>query len=1435
MAVPSHHSDSDAPDAGRARIFWHPTADRSLAIHLPLRLPDRPKYVSSIRRHGGKVADRFAKADIVVIDTETASMSDQARELFRSVHNLPTPLPCVGPNWVTDSVKASLVQNTSNPAYSPITQLDEMEQRIKRQREAQELSDRRMAQLMRTEASKNPSLGVMYQPVNRPGKQPYTVVDRYNALEELMITPHAFGGRKIAEVLTAKHGRHTPGSWVSWLRDNMARGVNLMAKLDEYKQTGVNPIKLPARLKIGENQYVGEAFNIPEGEPSTSGAAASPSSRKVAPRAQHDDADGFEGEDEDDPIVSSSGAPAGGTARRVQPPTHPPTNRSVLGYRPHGIVDRVDEMVEERRAAVQEEAMRRAAGVREESRPVDGWPDGVGASTATKISQELKDHLIDLLMDDIETIIDGFYNEAPVLAKHKHLRFIKHLSVKGEPPTGMDDQKKLLEVCTYVHEQEEGSMRTAEKLEPDASEERQKLLAEHIAKNLWAYMEAALVRLVLGEYADGENEDEPAVGGEQEDGIIVGGEQNGIGDLAAVPTAETSVVSLPAGAIPAEVQGMLDDALAAFEQDMSDDEDEEAAEEQDEIVSDNEAEAVQGEEDDSADVEAALGADADQRAQHHSAKAAMKERMEEGESLQEQGYDRASPSEEVQSHVQQREKRSSGGAGVAKTVPGSRTLAVESTPPPQASSHRETQHTRRSSQQQRQEQQQPQREASPPPIHSPPPIDEPPADFPIDDEQRQEQEAVAAAAAVPPIEPQAQPTQPSPRRSQTEVTMSKAQLSHAFMKKKFGDKVTLKELKDEAAAREQEEQEEANEEPSASASASASASRSNVVGVPPSRPVASTPPPRKRTKTPNAMDGSMGGGAEMPALPAVAAPASTKRNTPHAQAARTSAANAAAAGTPRIPSHQNIAFHDFSRDEDDHLVDPLENGDQAPPEDDDFEAQALARAEEEDERQARLVERHREKERQRGYDLGEEGEEEERYEEEEDEMQEIEARQAIRRRPHSGTSRLPTGPAPAHDLGGAMAMRRTPRGQSHLPPSARHPSREGSTNIIVPSSSRQAGRTGSGSGGGATGMRRVSSGGSRSGHEALPVSVQRRASASRSAYGDELQRSAGRERSYPPSHLGAVGGDTSRSRTGIDRDRDRDRSSRSSRPPHRPDASTSTSHNPNTTSVDLQLAKARYTTSLLLLAKDFGFAHTHQLQPFLAPFAGELKRARAKLERHFVGLASEYGVDRMTVVDFVREAGGNLREAERFLGVLERSVVRRKGGGVGLGVGEGASESSGEGEEVVGGSVLAPLMERGSGWEDEEGQEAEDEEDDLYEQPAPPQRRRSAGGVSRTSLPSATARASASSSSSRLAAASAAAPLKRPRTSLARDERDVYDDEEEDDEDEYDTRPQRQQPRVPQQQQQQQQQRQAQRLGRGGSRPTRGGDGVASTSRRRLA
>lgn len=156
-------------ESGRPNIFWRSDVGRPLSIHLPLKLPDRANLSTAVRRHGGALDDRFAKSDIVVIDTDTAATSAQSRELFRAARALPQPLPCVAASWITDSVRVGIAQNVRNPAYDPVHLLDVLEQKEARKKRAQELHDQRLAALMRKEVARDAGMAKVHSASRLPG------------------------------------------------------------------------------------------------------------------------------------------------------------------------------------------------------------------------------------------------------------------------------------------------------------------------------------------------------------------------------------------------------------------------------------------------------------------------------------------------------------------------------------------------------------------------------------------------------------------------------------------------------------------------------------------------------------------------------------------------------------------------------------------------------------------------------------------------------------------------------------------------------------------------------------------------------------------------------------------------------------------------------------------------------------------------------------------------------------------------------------------------------------------------------------------------------------------------------------------------------------------------------------------------------------------
>lgn len=221
---------------------------------------------------------------------------------------------------------------------------------------------------------------------------PYTVLDHYNIVEQLAITRSTWAGRNVSDELVAKYGRHTRDSYQTYLRDNLEKGAKLRYAVEEYKRTGVNPIKVAARLQI--------AGATPVAQPTRVAAVAA---------ARDDDGD-FEDEegdgntqqaDEDDPIVESSGERSAATGRQAAPTPSasnakldrlgPPPPRNMLrGFRPHGVVDNLQEQLEKEREEYERQQRQindPESTQREESRPVDGWPGEEAEPSGTQAQE----------------------------------------------------------------------------------------------------------------------------------------------------------------------------------------------------------------------------------------------------------------------------------------------------------------------------------------------------------------------------------------------------------------------------------------------------------------------------------------------------------------------------------------------------------------------------------------------------------------------------------------------------------------------------------------------------------------------------------------------------------------------------------------------------------------------------------------------------------------------------------------------------------------------------------------------------------------------------------------------------------------------------------------------------------------------------------------
>lgn len=219
----------------------------------------------------------------------------------------------------------------------------------------------------------------------------YNTLDQHNIVEHLAVTKQRWAGSKVSEELVAKYGRHTRYSYQSYLRDNLEKGALLRLRAEEYMRTGENPIKITPRLRMvgGSGHHVGDShFNAP------------PSRQTMATR-DHNGQDGggfeedMEGDEEEDPILNSSGEPSGRTHRpegdmRSDPSasngrmnhlgTFAPRG-NLRGYRPHGTITHLDEEMQRRREEAEQELQAEEAArlaevrEREESRPADASED----------------------------------------------------------------------------------------------------------------------------------------------------------------------------------------------------------------------------------------------------------------------------------------------------------------------------------------------------------------------------------------------------------------------------------------------------------------------------------------------------------------------------------------------------------------------------------------------------------------------------------------------------------------------------------------------------------------------------------------------------------------------------------------------------------------------------------------------------------------------------------------------------------------------------------------------------------------------------------------------------------------------------------------------------------------------------------------------------
>ncbi|CAO1629013.1 unnamed protein product [Parajaminaea phylloscopi] len=372
-------------DPGRPKqIFRRNQAP--ILIHLPMTIGRRAELRSLIRRHGGDTTERVAKAHINIIDTEKAEAAASARESFRAAAILPTPVTSVGPNWITDSVKMGVWQNTRNPAYDPIAQIDDAARREKKRTEQHTAHVRRQAHMNAKEATVDPTLDLPHQRLRGAprGKVFYTVQDAHNILEHIMHTKQTLGGLKLGEELAAKYPSHSAHSYQSWLRDNLEKGYCLRAKMQQYRETNVNPIKIPARLKVDHERYIGEDLDPAQRRPTPASRPSPPPQghRRADDGATEEDIDDHT--DDEDPIITSSAR-----SRRDEPQpsrASPRPQPTLRGYQPHGIIDAFNEDYEERRQAHQRRSQRGQIEAREESRPVDGWPEEDTVAVSQPIS-----------------------------------------------------------------------------------------------------------------------------------------------------------------------------------------------------------------------------------------------------------------------------------------------------------------------------------------------------------------------------------------------------------------------------------------------------------------------------------------------------------------------------------------------------------------------------------------------------------------------------------------------------------------------------------------------------------------------------------------------------------------------------------------------------------------------------------------------------------------------------------------------------------------------------------------------------------------------------------------------------------------------------------------------------------------------------------------
>lgn len=450
--------------------------------------------------------DRVAKAHINVIDTQNICHAESARDSFRAARSLPNPIPCVGPDWLTDSLKFAVVQNTRREVYDPIRQLEEAAQKERQNKKQQQLNDLRQLHTMQRVSGSDPqlALGQQQQRIGQRSKVRYTPRDNYNILEQLLVTRNTHGGLKLAEELAAKYPHHTKHSYQSYLRDNYENNVNFRAKLHQYRETGINPIKFPAALKVAD-RHIGE--DVASVRPAIG-------RQEVPSHPRRDKVDNGEESFEDDneprgetngakegsiqfqngaiveadckgeePIAASSTQSAKDEApARMRPSRLPP----MPGYRPHGTVNHLNEDYEES-VRQQEE---RLAQVREESRP----PDDSTKHKSLQMSQ--------MSLPNASLQADSFCGQRPFTKNEKQFvldLLVAHLNEKNIEDPAMLSPHIRKELWKSLSQDWDDGLIDAT-LRAKLSENTGRILrsfdevATHIAGNIAKYFEAGMTK-----------------------------------------------------------------------------------------------------------------------------------------------------------------------------------------------------------------------------------------------------------------------------------------------------------------------------------------------------------------------------------------------------------------------------------------------------------------------------------------------------------------------------------------------------------------------------------------------------------------------------------------------------------------------------------------------------------------------------------------------------------------------------------------------------------------------------------------------------------------------------------------------------------------------------------------------------------------------------